>query len=721
MPIAVRLWTRANWLFLVFIVLLIALPLALFTFTAWSAREWTLNAAEDTAARTVVALHQHALKVVETHELVLDGVDHQIRGRSWNDIQQDEELWATLAQFSRRFEQITTIDLLDATGLVRMTSAEYPAPPTTVADVEVFQDQWDGAGGSFVGVRDTTAGRFITLNRRRSTVDGSFDGTIHVAAPLSVFTDFWSQFTPTVAHVVPLVRADGLVIARYPATNNPHKLDVSGPFLSRALVQPQGIYTAHSQVDGVERLNAYMQIRDYPLFISFSIETRAILAQWREGLYLYGLYAVLTAAALAGGASVAIRRYQAQLAAVQLWQETADQLTSEMARRESIEASLRQSQKMESIGQLTGGIAHDFNNLLMAVIGNLELVSKRLPTSNAGLSRLVENALEGARRGASLTQRLLAYARRQELEPEPIDIAELVDGIRDLLESSLGPQVSIETRFGREVPNALVDANQLELAILNLAVNARDAMPGGGVLTIEVEKMTLGEGAAVLPGDYIALRLTDTGGGMDEETVSRAIEPFFTTKDPGQGTGLGLSMVHGLAAQSNGQFSLRSKPGQGTTAEILLPVAKEGTRRRCRSDQAVTVDRSGALQQLTVLVVDDDPLVLMGTVAMIEDFGSETIEASSGQEALEILENRVDIDVVLTDQAMPGMTGLQLAAAIRVQRPELPVVLATGYAEVPESTTGIIAARLNKPFLQLELAAVFDNVLKQASPKRGLG
>jgi two-component system, NtrC family, sensor kinase len=721
MPIAVRLWTRANWLFLVFIVLLIALPLALFTFTAWSAREWTLNAAEDTAARTVVALHQHALKVVETHELVLDGVDHQIRGRSWNDIQQDEELWATLAQFSRRFEQITTIDLLDATGLVRMTSAEYPAPPTTVADVEVFQDQWDGAGGSFVGVRDTTAGRFITLNRRRSTVDGSFDGTIHVAAPLSVFTDFWSQFTPTVAHVVPLVRADGLVIARYPATNNPHKLDVSGPFLSRALVQPQGIYTAHSQVDGVERLNAYMQIRDYPLFISFSIETRAILAQWREGLYLYGLYAVLTAAALAGGASVAIRRYQAQLAAVQLWQETADQLTSEMARRESIEASLRQSQKMESIGQLTGGIAHDFNNLLMAVIGNLELVSKRLPTSNAGLSRLVENALEGARRGASLTQRLLAYARRQELEPEPLDIAELVDGIRDLLESSLGPQVSIETRFGREVPNALVDANQLELAILNLAVNARDAMPGGGVLTIEVEKMTLGEGAAVSPGDYIALRLTDTGGGMDEETVSRAIEPFFTTKDPGQGTGLGLSMVHGLAAQSNGQFSLRSKPGQGTTAEILLPVAKEGTRRRCRSDQAVTVDRSGALQQLTVLVVDDDPLVLMGTVAMIEDFGSETIEASSGQEALEILENRVDIDVVLTDQAMPGMTGLQLAAAIRVQRPELPVVLATGYAEVPESTTGIIAARLNKPFLQLELAAVFDNVLKQASPKRGLG
>jgi signal transduction histidine kinase/CheY-like chemotaxis protein len=716
MPVPSRPRSLSNWLFPTVIVLLAALPLALFAVTAWNERERTLQVAERTAERTVVALHEHTLKVLETHELILGGVDHQIRGRSWSEIEQDEELWNTLIRVGRRFESVTAINLVDSAGRVRMTTTVYPAPLTMAADLDGYQAQRDGAAGTYIGVRDTDGGRLITLSQRRSTVDEGFDGIIHIAVPVSLFTTFWEQFTPTVAHVVPLVRADGLVIARYPAPDNPDYLDVSGPFLSRALVQPRGTYTAHSLVDGVERLNVYAQIRDYPLFISFSIETRAILAQWREGLILYGLYAVLAAAALAGGAGVAMRRYQAQLAAVQRWQDTADQLASEMARRESIEASLRQSQKMESIGQLTGGIAHDFNNLLMVVIGNLELIGKRLPPDDARLTRLVENALEGARRGTALTQRLLAYARRQDLKPEAVGIPELVQGMRDLLERSLGPQVRIETRFESEIPKVLVDANQLELAILNLAVNARDAMPDGGVLTIEVEKQSIREGADVSPGDYVAMRLTDTGSGMDEETLRHAIEPFFSTKDPGQGTGLGLSMVHGLAAQSNGQFSLRSKPGQGTTAEILLPVATTEAGSGSRPPQSAPVDRRTNTKRLTVLLVDDDLLVLMGTRAMLEDLGHDPIEATSGQEALEILDSHSNIDVVVTDQAMPGMTGLQLADAIRVQRPELPIVLVSGYAEVPDSVANTITARLNKPFLQEELSVILNSAIEGGDP-----
>jgi signal transduction histidine kinase len=346
---------------------------------------------------------------------------------------------------------------------------------------------------------------------------------------------------------------------------------------------------------------------------------------------------------------------------------------------EETRAALFQSQKIETVGRLTGGIAHDFNNLLAVVLGNLELLRKRLP-EDPKMRQMLDNSMEAARRGASLTQRMLAFARRQELKTEPVNVPDLVRNMAEMLQRSIGPTVQIETRFPLRLAPALADANQLELALLNLVVNARDAMPGGGIITIAAEEGAVGSDGpgGLRHGDYVCLSVTDTGEGMDETTLERAVEPFFTTKGVGKGTGLGLSMVHGLAEQSGGRLVLTSRKGEGTTAEVWLPVAAVQDRTAHQQDASGDAARNGLrLRTLTIVVVDDDSLVLMNTAAMLEDLGHEVIEATSGEQALRVLRRGKRIDLLITDQVMPGMTGTQLIAAIRAEWPHLPVVLAT--------------------------------------------
>jgi PAS domain S-box-containing protein len=384
--------------------------------------------------------------------------------------------------------------------------------------------------------------------------------------------------------------------------------------------------------------------------------------------------------------------------------------------RKRAEEALRQAQKIESMGQLTGGVAHDFNNLLAVVLGNLELLRKRLP-DDPKITSLVDSAMEGAKRGATLTGRMLAFSRRQDLKPEPVNVPDLVHAITDLLQRSIGPMIRIETRFPLGVPAALVDANQLELAILNLTVNARDAMPNGGTITIAGRHEVVGSTtmSKLAPGRYVCLSVTDTGEGMDEATLARATEPFFTTKGLGKGTGLGLSTVHGLAEQSGGRLVLRSGKGAGTTAEIWLPVASADVEAITISDQPSTPTAVvPSLRPLTVLAVDDDALVLMNTAAMLEDLGHAVLEAASGREALDLLRRSNTVDLVITDQAMPGMSGVELAAAVRAEWPQLPVLLATGYAELPPGTD-IDLPKLNKPFLQDTLARAMTDVMKRAA------
>jgi CheY-like chemotaxis protein len=358
---------------------------------------------------------------------------------------------------------------------------------------------------------------------------------------------------------------------------------------------------------------------------------------------------------------------------------------------------------MDAIGQLTGGVAHDFNNLLMAILSGHQLLRKRLGDDPRTLL-LLDNATQAAQRGVTLTQRMLAFARRQELKAEVVDISTLIRGMVDLLQRSLGPTILIETDLPFSLERVRLDSNQFEMALLNLAVNARDAMPHGGILRIAARSADVGAGhyTNLSAKRYVFIAVTDNGEGMDAPTLMRAIEPFFTSKGIGRGTGLGLSMVHGLTEQLGGKLVLKSTKGEGTTAEIWLPV----------SDAGVAVREVGRPQEMHhvapahILAVDDDSLVLMNTIFMLEDLGHTVINASSGKKALELLRSNPSISLVIADQGMPGMTGAELMEEIRRHWPKIPVILATGYAELPPEVAPEV--KLSKPFGQEELAgAVF--------------
>jgi PAS domain S-box-containing protein len=384
-------------------------------------------------------------------------------------------------------------------------------------------------------------------------------------------------------------------------------------------------------------------------------------------------------------------------------QRTAD-LMKEVAAREKAQEQLRQAQKMETIGQLTGGVAHDFNNLLMAVMGNLDLLRRRIP-DDPRLHRLINGALQGAERGASLTQRLLAFARQQDLRAVPVDLRGLINGMSDLLERSLGPRIALRLNIPEKLPPARIDANQLELAVLNLAINARDAMPDGGSIDIKISEYSPEKEAAVHAGHYLKLSVIDTGKGMTPEILKRAVEPFFSSKPLGKGTGLGLSMVHGLAVQLGGALQLSSVIGKGTTATLILPVASQAPEVKARLHVVPKVNRSAV-----ILFVDDDPLIAMSTVEMLEDLGHHVIGVNSGVHALDVIRSGQPIDLMMTDQVMPGMTGVELAAASRELRPSLPILLATGYAELPEGAK-LDLPRLAKPYHQDQLRDRLDQLL----------
>ena len=376
------------------------------------------------------------------------------------------------------------------------------------------------------------------------------------------------------------------------------------------------------------------------------------------------------------------------------------------AEREHAMRQLHEAQKLETIGQLTGGVAHDFNNLLTPIIGTLDLLGRRVAGKDARTDRMIGNALQSGERAKVLVQRLLGFARRQELETKAVGIGALLEGMRDLVSSSVGPTVELRMRCDPEIAPALADPNQLELAILNLCVNARDAMPDGGLLTIAAAEVLVGPGfePRLAPGLYIRLSVIDAGVGMDEATLAHAVEPFFSTKDVGRGTGLGLSMVHGLAAQLGGGFALTSAPDEGTRADLYLPVATS----EAEGLAALSRREIQQVRPLSILLVDDEELVRRGTAEMMRDLGHQVVEAAGGTEALARLAEGFAPDVVVTDYKMPQMDGATLAARIRLDRPGIPVLLITGYTGATEQDHNL--PRLSKPFGLFELSNALRNL-----------
>jgi CheY-like chemotaxis protein len=353
---------------------------------------------------------------------------------------------------------------------------------------------------------------------------------------------------------------------------------------------------------------------------------------------------------------------------------------------------------MEAMGQLTGGVAHDFNNLLTPITGSLDMLVRR-GLGNERERRLIEGALQSADRAKVLVQRLLAFARRQPLQPISVNLKKLVSGMADLIESTAGPNIELRVEIEDDLPSAYADPNQFEMAILNLGVNARDAMPQGGVLTIAAarESIPSADRSGLKPGNYIRLSVADTGVGMDETTRARAVEPFFSTKGIGKGTGLGLSMVHGLAAQLGGAMTIASEIGRGTTVEVWLPISGKAV----DQTENAALEGSARPSRGRVLLVDDEVLVRMSTADMLSDLGYEVIEASSAEEALESFGDGSAIDVLITDHLMPGLSGTQLAGELRAIRPELPILIVSGYSELDGISADI--PRLTKPFRNAEL------------------
>ena len=388
-----------------------------------------------------------------------------------------------------------------------------------------------------------------------------------------------------------------------------------------------------------------------------------------------------------------------QVGVFQFVTDVTDRLRREAELAEARDA-LRQSQKMEAMGQLTGGVAHDFNNLLTPIVGSLDMLERK-QVGNERERRLIAGAAQAAERARVLVQRLLAFARRQPLKPVPVDIAALVDGLSDLVASTTGPQIDVAVDIQKDLPAAEADPNQLEMALLNLSVNARDAMPEGGRLLISATAETVGAGhrSKLAPGEYLRLSVADTGSGMDEATMARAVEPFFSTKGVGKGTGLGLSMVHGLALQLGGALTLQSRPGEGTEVELWLPQsAARLDHARVESGDAPTQTARG-----TALLVDDEELVRMSTAHMLGELGYDVLEATSGEEALRLIEENIHFDLLVTDHLMPGMTGTHLAREVRSRRDDVTILLVSGYAEQDGVDPDL--PRLTKPFRKDELAA----------------
>lgn len=399
-----------------------------------------------------------------------------------------------------------------------------------------------------------------------------------------------------------------------------------------------------------------------------------------------------------------------QIGAYQFVYDVTERL-SDLSRLMQAEEALRQSQKMEAVGQLTGGVAHDFNNLLTPIVGALDFLANR-STADDRAQRLTKGALQAAERAKVLVQRLLAFSRRQHLKTEVVELGEMIEGMEDLLRRSLGPGVVIDTRIETEVPAALVDRNQLELALLNLAVNARDAMNAEGRLTLSLASGRR-PGAPVSEAPMVALSVTDTGAGMDAETLARAIDPFFTTKEVGKGTGLGLSMVHGLAVQSGGALELRSEPGLGTTATLWLPTA-EGASSDLEAPADPLPDVEDKPLQGRVLLVDDEDVVRAGAAELLREAGLAVVEARSARDALVALSKASDVDLIVTDYAMPGGNGADLVAAARRERPGLPAVMITGFTG-EDMVRQEAVVRVAKPFTRDELVTGVRLALTKAA------
>jgi two-component system NtrC family sensor kinase len=658
-------------LFKVMLVASIAVPVAIFSYAAWLTYKAAFTHADEQLSTTLDIMSEQASKIFQSVDLGFAGVNTLVGGMSDDEIRASEQVvHDKLKELDDAVSAVDGIWIFDKNAHPLATSRIYPAPrDLSISDREYFQAQVKEDAELFVGPLLTakiTGQTIITISRRGSSGEGKPFRVLVIAVKPEVFTEFYDRLARGSAASFSLVKKTGDILARFPTP--PGGITRFGPdsgFIHSVTQRPEGGVVTTASVDQLERRIGYRKLGYHDIYVSDGIPTDEIYIGWLQTISSHLIFGAPATAFLFILVLLTMRR--------------TDAFYQEAERRELAEQALRQSQKMEAVGQLTGGVAHDFNNLLTIIIGNLGIAKRGVVEARA--ERALENALTGAERAAQLTQRLLAFSRRQPLNPRAIDSNKLIVTMADLLTRTLGENIELETIGGAGIWNVEADVSELEACLLNLAVNARDAMPNGGKLTIETSNAYLDDEycrhhVGIHPGQYILISVTDNGTGMSMETIDKAFEPFFTTKETGKGTGLGLSQVYGFTKQSNGHVRIYSELGEGTTIKLYLP--------RYHGDEEVAspIEPGGSAKGLgeTILIVEDDEGVRQYAAEILRDLNYQIIEAKDAASAMRLLDADKKFDLLLTDVVLPGKNGRELANEVERRRPGIKIIFMTGYS-----------------------------------------
>jgi two-component system NtrC family sensor kinase len=690
----------------------LALPVALFAFA--SAVSW--NSTRDTAdrqiARTLDVAHEHALKVFETIDRSLSEINEIIRGIPDAGIKSREEaLHLRLKRLVESLPQMKSAWIFDARGRTLVNSLALPAPSVDFSDRDYFKAHIAGDIGIFIG--DALAPRapyggaaFFGVSRRRQTDDGSFAGVIQASVLPEYFENFYARIGRDPGSFFALGLTDGTVLARFPVLDREVHLDRNGPVGQQIAAHPKaGLVTVTSPADGVERRLGYQRLAEYPIYVSAGLETSAIRSRWLATMSQHLIFGLPATALLFLILALALRRTR--------------RLHAEASRRREAEEALKHGQRLEALGQLTGGVAHDFNNLLTVIRASVDLL-RRPQLSEERRLRYIDAISDTVGRAAKLTAQLLAFARRQTLKPEVFDVGQCVKTLSEMIGTLTGSPIEIVTRLPDQRCYVDADAGQFETALINMAVNARDAMGGDGRLTLAMRAVAELPGPAPHPAPahgYVAVSVEDTGVGIPHDRLGRIFEPFFTTKEVGEGTGLGLSQVFGFARQSGGEVTVDSEVGRGSTFTLYLPrVLRDERPQEFTAEDTEPVSGHG----MSVLVVEDNIEVgTFATDALIE-LGYATTLVGNAIDALgELSRNAERFDVVFTDVVMPGMTGIDLAKEIRRRHFGLPVILTSGYSHLLSQNGSYGFELLQKPYSIEQLSRVLHKVGRWRNEKRG--
>jgi len=668
----------------------IVLPAVLFAFAAWVSYRNTERVSDERIYRSLDILHEHALKVFQTIERTFAEINEITRGMSDNDIRANETmLHDRFKHIVDELPQLEGIAIMGGDGHPLVSSNSLPVPKNfDFSDRDFFKAQVERAAGTYIsGVEEPRMGGigsyFFALSQRRVSPDGQFNGIISIAVLPNYFESFYARMGQSDGNYFGMARADGGFLARLPAPKDRmSKLDERAALrVGIAQGLDRDIYWVDAQLDGIERRIGYRKLTDFPVYVLAGVEQSTVVGEWARYMSSHLIFGLPATAFLFAGLMLALRRTQ--------------RLYDEADRREVAEGALRQAQRLEAIGQLTGGVAHDFNNLLMIVSGSVQRL--RAGLADKKQVRLLDMIATATQRGESLTRQLLTYSRQQTLTPQVIDLSQRLPMLRELLTRSLRADIEIKVDVPNEVCAVRVDPGEFELAIINLAVNAKDAMPKQGTLSIRAKGVTLkGEATAEgLSGEFVAIRVADTGEGIPADVLPRVFEPFFTTKEVGKGTGLGLSQVYGFARQSGGTATVTSAPGSGAAITLYLPRSSETP----DALPQLSEEKAAAAATGTVLLVEDNADVAEVASGYLRELGYLVRNVANARAALAALRADAAVDLVFSDVLMPGgMNGLELAREIRERFPGIPVLLTTGYSASAQDAVRQGVVVLQKPY-----------------------